>query len=74
MLTDCRQHRTSKRSGAHKLLIVQGCATVSEERQVGQIVTHSNNNAERRKANVVSHCGGEQTLFIAKNSRMELVQ
>ena len=74
MSTDCRQYRTSKLSGAYKLLIVKGCATVFEERQVGPVVTHPNNNAERRKANAVSNCGVNRTLFSAKNSRVEFVQ
>jgi len=37
MSTDCRQYRTSKRGDTHKLLIRKDCATVSEERQSGEV-------------------------------------
>ena len=43
MSTDCRQFRTTITVGSHKLLIVQGRATVAEGRQGGQEVTPSNN-------------------------------
>ena len=42
MSTACRQFRTSKMIGSHKLLIVQGCATVAEGRQGRQEVTSLN--------------------------------
>ena len=43
MSTGCRQFRTTIMTGSHKLLIVQGCATVAEGRQGGQEVTPPNN-------------------------------
>jgi hypothetical protein len=43
MSTACRQFRTTKMIGSHKLLIVQGSATVAEGRQGGQEVTPPNN-------------------------------
>jgi len=67
MSTDCRQYRTIKTTGPHKLLIVKACATVAEVRQGGQCVARPNNNEQRHKAKAVSQCGRKWTLFAAQN-------
>jgi len=52
-------------TGSHKVLIVQGCATVAEGRQGGQEVTLRNNNANEPILKVVSASVLSVTRFAA---------
>ncbi len=72
MSSDCRQFRTSFMTRSHKLLIVQGCATVSEGRQGRQEVTPPNNKAQGPKLKAVSAVLPIVTRIVAhKGSRQE---
>ena len=66
MSTACRQFRTTITTGSHKLLIVQGHATVAEGRQGGQEVTPPDNNCKRAKLKAVSGRDVLLTRFVAR--------